>query len=459
MKRIWTLLWVLAAVWGRPASCAAQAETPPCRYLILYDASATMAKAAPAGGQAVASLIYGGFQGQLKPGEMFNVWLFNQQVYTNRFAPMTWQPGARQALADNTLALLKILKYEKEAKMPVVWRDVLQAARNTETLTVFLFTANDQPFMGTPFDVVLNQLTKDHLKELRRAKKPLLATLVAVRGQFVAYTIGMAGNPIDFASLDRQLGRAFPAQPAPALVTNIIVTNIIVVTNPVYTVAAPIVAAANPDQETKPTPAPTPKPEGAPAVSPVASNEPPSVVLAAPPALKPAEPAPPAATPAKPVETAPAPEPVKPKEPEVAAPAEPVAEPPPVAAKETPPAAAETMTVTNQADTARDVQPAATPPSTESVPTNAAAAPVPTSAVPATAVAPASNSLVPLIMQSKANREPVPQHLTENRNWGFGVFALASVVAGIALFSILRGRTKRKAPPSFISQSIDRHMK
>ncbi len=459
MKRIWTLLWVLAAVWARQAPCAAQAETPPCRYLILYDASATMSKAAPAGSQTVASLIYGGFQGQLKPGEMFNVWLFNQQVYTNRFAPMTWQPGARQALADNTLALLKILKYEKEAKMSVVWRDVLQAARNTEMVTVFLITANDQPFMGTPFDVVLNQLTKDHIKELRRAKKPLLATLVAVRGQFVAYTIGMAGNPIDFASLDRQLGRAFPAQPAPALVTNIIVTNIIMVTNPVYTVAAPTVAAANPDQETKPAAVPTPQPEAAPPASPVVSNEPPSIVLAAPPTLKPAEPAPPATTPEKPAETAPVQEPVKPKEPEVATQAESVAEPPPATPQETQPAAAETMTVTNQADTAPDVQPAAAPPRPESVPTNSAASPVPTSAVPTTTAAPASNSLVPLIMQSKANREPVPQHLRENRNWGFGVFALASVVAGIALFSILRGRTKRKAPPSFISQSIDRHMK
>jgi hypothetical protein len=437
MRRPLPWLWlVLALATGNsPAHAQSAAFMPPYRYLFVYDASSSMAKAAPIGGQAIADLIYSGIQGQLKPGDVFGVWLFNQQVFTNRFAPMTWHPGAHQALSDNTLALLKTVRYEKDSKLDVMWREVLQAARASENLTVMIITDGDQPFKGTPFDGILNRLTKEHLKELRRAKRPLLATLVAKKGQFVAYTIGPAGQPIDFSSLGIQLERVYPSEPVAPLVTNIITTNFVIITNPVA--AAPLVThlpraseAANPDvvipaiQEIKPPPMVFEE-----------SNSPANqVIFAQPPPLKPTVPPAPV-TAVEEVRPALTNEPAATPEPAATASEASV---PTMARSE--PTKPETNAVGEPAPSTNLV---ATPQKNVDTTSNAIPTPLPSAVKPP----------APAAQESSAKPNPFYE------KWGFALFACASVFAGLAVFAILLRSTKRKARPSFISQSIDRNLK
>lgn len=432
------LVLTLAAGEGR-AQMPGSANIPAYRYLFLYDISSSMAKVAPEGRQAIADLIYGGIQGQLKPGDIFSVWPFHQQVYTNRFAPMTWHPGAHQALADSTMALLKILRNEKVAKMDVLWREVAQTARASDLLTVMLISDGDENFQGTPFDAVLNRLLKEHVKSLRRAKKPFLATLVAVKGQFVAYTIGQAGEPIDFSNLNRQMARIFPPAPPAPLVTNIITTNIIIITNIAPPAVAPVVATntgANPD-------VPSPSEESkAKLVSSVPTNSEAQGVFTPPP-LKPAKTNRPAAT-------VPPATPTPPTE-EQSAPMVVTASPPlqavqPIAQSNPPPDKTEapkleTATIPNPIAT-MTTNIAPTVQASTNQATNEELAPIPAE----------TKSIAPSLKKEATPSDPL------NRNGEVFIYVISSVGIGLAVFLIIRRGRRRRPHPSFISQSIDKHL-
>ena len=455
MNRILPLIlfvwWSAALSHGAPAPAGAPA--PRYRYLFLYDCSYSMSKAAPTGRQAIADLIYSGLQERMQPGEVFGVWPFSFQVFTNRIAPMTWQPGAHQALSDGTLAMLQVMRNEKQTKMDVLWREVTQAARASDQFMALIVTDGDDPFKGTPFDAALNQMVKTHAKELRRARKPFLAVLSAVKGQFVAYTIGPAGEPIDFQSLNQQIARVIPPEPLAPLVTNIITTNIIIVTN------FPVVATDTPraPRETLPVaathaaPATLSEPSQPPSdLAPlIATNGPDNLgVFTQPPPLQSEVKTNPPATTAQaqtnppPVRTANASKSIS--ELAVSTPSRPPAEkPPPVQTQAKP-----VMEVKTPA-------PPASPPAARPVATNPAPS-APVSVTPA--IARAKTAVPPLAPAPKKTSSPQDTSFWREKGKVI-LFASGSVVVGVAIFLFLYRAAQRKPQPSFISQSIDKHLR
>ena len=463
MNRILPL--ILFAWWSATLANGAQAPAsappPPYRYLFLYDCSYSMAKAAPNGRQAIADLIYSGLQGRLLPGEVFGVWPFHAQVFTHRIAPMTWQPGGHQALSDGTLALLKVIKNEKASKMDVLWREVAQAARGSELFTAIVVSDGDDLFKGTPFDAALNQIVKAHAKELRRARKPFLAVLSAVKGQFVAYTIGPAGEPIDFQTLNQQIARVIPPEPLAPLMTNMVTTNIIIVTN------FPVVATNAPAAPREATPVATPlaAPDAAPAFLSGPSQPPAQVatrgpdrqgVFTQPPPLKPeAETNPPPIT-RQAQSNPPSVQASNPPAPALAAPAQVISTPP--ASIPSPSPAEKPKVALERAKPALEAK-ATAPPTPPAAPGLVATnrAPASSSSV-ARAKAPAQIPATSL--NTAARKEPSPPETLFWKGKGnLVLFAAGSLVAGVIVFLVIYRVTRRKPQPSFISQSIDKHLR
>jgi hypothetical protein len=211
---IWRWGWVviLAGWLGSPLEAQTPALGAPSlyRHLFVVDTSSSMGRVAKVARQTVHDLIFTGVQGQMKQGDLYTVWVFNEDVYTNRYAPMAWDVKLNQALANGALKFLQEQKNEKQTHLEKLWAELKKVAMSSDVLTVYVITDGDDKFAGTPFDGPINTIYKEHYKELRRAKKPFITTFLALRGRFVAFTVGPAGDPIRFGDLAQQIAQGTP---------------------------------------------------------------------------------------------------------------------------------------------------------------------------------------------------------------------------------------------------------
>ena len=218
----WGLSWLLS-VWAATAAPQAAsvipANSPPSaaaatvtRYLFVVDTSASMSRYAGSTYRALEQFIDTGLQGQMRAGEAFDVWCFNDQVFANRLTPFVWDPPLHQALANTAIKGVKAQRFERTARFDRLLVALNQTARTADPLTIVLFTDGTELIKGTPFDAAVNDIYQKYRKELRRSRKPFVTTVVMQQGQFVAYTVNSAGLPIAFDELARYL----PPAPVPA---------------------------------------------------------------------------------------------------------------------------------------------------------------------------------------------------------------------------------------------------
>lgn len=225
--RAWLWRWgwfgCLAAWLGSPLVAQSPSAAPSLyRALFVVDTSYSMSRVAKAARQEVYDLILNGVQGQLRTGDLYTVWTFNSDVYTNRFSPKAWDGKLNQALASGALRFLESQKCEKQTRLDRLWPELGKVSLASEILTVFLITDGDDRFEGTPFDEPVNALFKQHYREMRRAKRPFVTTMVALRGRFVAYTVSPAGEPIALGDLAQQIAQvAPPAEPTKSPATEL----------------------------------------------------------------------------------------------------------------------------------------------------------------------------------------------------------------------------------------------
>src|SRR5690348_8548461 len=76
---------------------ASQAEV---RNLIIVDISKTMAARKEAAIEIVRGLISSGFDGQMRDGDKYGIWLYNEENYWNRLPLQIWEEGKTKLNAE-----------------------------------------------------------------------------------------------------------------------------------------------------------------------------------------------------------------------------------------------------------------------------------------------------------------------------------------------------------------------
>ncbi|MCL5098780.1 MAG: hypothetical protein M1608_14865 [Candidatus Omnitrophica bacterium] len=215
MERIFfvCLLWLWTVVPRLYAQSSPQAVVPPYRWLFVVEASRSMASEALAARQTVADLLRTGLQGQMRTGDLFGLWTFNDEVYTNRFPMIRWQPELNLVLANQADKFLKIQRFENKTRLDKLCANLEGVWRKTAKLTIVMISDGDDTVRGTVFDSALNRIYEHDYRELHQSKTPFVTTLLAEGGQLVGYTVNAAGLSIVFEELARRAN----SQPAPSL--------------------------------------------------------------------------------------------------------------------------------------------------------------------------------------------------------------------------------------------------
>ncbi|HXG48140.1 MAG TPA: NYN domain-containing protein [Methylomirabilota bacterium] len=263
------VLVLLAAGWIRPAMAApADAATPPPtpeggKFLFIVEMTAASRSCNEASRQTVFDLVLSGVFKQMRAGDSFSIWTFNNQTSFD-FGKTDWEPERSFELASKAALFLRERRCEKKADLQQMLTSLGSVVGAVRDLNVFLISLGEPALRGTPFDELINAEYTRRARERKLAKKPFVTTLIARGGQIIGASVTLAGEKI-----------TLPARPTLASVRSDTPTN-----------AAPRPVASRVSKaiviESKPTSPPPPAPSIA---SPPATNAPSPVPPAAPPVL------------------------------------------------------------------------------------------------------------------------------------------------------------------------------
>lgn len=175
---------------------AAEPLPPGNRFLFVVDISAATKKLDRANCQALFDALFTGLQGQMRPGDTYGMWTFNEKVFTGEFEMRIWDPNATLEQASQAASFLKARRYKGKAAFEPVLNRLWSVLRLVNDVNVLVLSDGSTPFQGTAFDTSINAAYKARVAEQRAAKKPFITTLIAREGKFVAANVALAGEYI-----------------------------------------------------------------------------------------------------------------------------------------------------------------------------------------------------------------------------------------------------------------------
>ncbi|MEO6182766.1 MAG: hypothetical protein ABIP71_06670 [Verrucomicrobiota bacterium] len=165
------------------------------RFLFVVETSQPMSRMSKAAAETVRDLIGSGVQGQMRPGDTFGIWTFNEQL-SAEFPMQQWTPGGSEKFAQISVDFLKKKRFEKKGVLQSVLQPLFPVLKSSRAITVILISAGSEPMRGTPFDQEINSIYPVYSSELREAKLPFVTILVGRSGKLVAHSVNSSLGPI-----------------------------------------------------------------------------------------------------------------------------------------------------------------------------------------------------------------------------------------------------------------------
>ncbi len=201
MKRLLSLVCLCAGLnsSGQEATSTNDVSTarPVYRYLFLIDTSSAMSRQKAMTMETVSKLILSSIVGRIQPGDTWGLWTFDDQLHTNVFPALKWDPRVRREIAAGAYRFLNNQRFKKKNRsLAKPLAAISDEAKLSGDLTVFLLTDGSRPVKGTPFDNPINEIFTKHAAGMRKAEKPFVTVLVAQEGTFAAQAVGPGGESI-----------------------------------------------------------------------------------------------------------------------------------------------------------------------------------------------------------------------------------------------------------------------
>ncbi|HXT39855.1 MAG TPA: hypothetical protein VN887_07525 [Candidatus Angelobacter sp.] len=181
---------------GNPTDEVNEAR-PAYRYLFVVDTSSAMSRQKDIAIDTVSKLILSGVGGRIRPGDAWGLWTFDDQLHTNIFPAQKWDAPQRRDVANRVFRLLRDQPHKKKKRhLDQVLAAISDEAKNSDGLTVFLFTDGTEPVKGSPFDDSINGILSKNASGMRKVKKPFVIVFVAQDGRLAADGVSPGGEPI-----------------------------------------------------------------------------------------------------------------------------------------------------------------------------------------------------------------------------------------------------------------------
>ncbi len=181
------LAWGL--ILGLLAACvpATGESRPPVRYLFLVDTSARMAGNKAAIGNAIGDRVGSGLDGQMRPGDVFVIWTYDQNVVTNAYLPAAWTRRNRQVLGKRLVRAFEDQFFQGEARLEPAIEQVLKFGGTSPALTVVVI--NDGMSQLTGWDAKTHAVGGAPGEAKGGAGRLFATTLLMRAGQVTGWSV------------------------------------------------------------------------------------------------------------------------------------------------------------------------------------------------------------------------------------------------------------------------------
>lgn len=203
-------LGVLLCLTGLRVQCGELDVAMPRHWVVAIDTSFSMNRIREATRLACSNWVASGFSGHLAPGDLLELWAFQEQINTRPTAPQVWMPELNLAIARGSTAFLQRTRFDGQTHPQKVISSLVSTAAQSPHLTAILVSDGDDPVRGTPFDSALN-IRLQQLRKLAHAqRRPIFLCLKAEAGRWTGWSA-----ELDPADLELPPPPVPPVRPKP----------------------------------------------------------------------------------------------------------------------------------------------------------------------------------------------------------------------------------------------------
>ncbi len=210
---------------ARAAQTPAPLTLSSNRYLFIVDTSLSMKPRASGALQRIETLLLSDLNGNLRPGDTLGLWTYNEKLMAGQFPLQIWSKEQKQAITKRFIAFMRNQPIEKKPKLAEALTPVSELVKNSDNLTVLLFSAGDEKIRGTPFDDEINAVYKKQSRSMQKAGMPFVTVLRAQDGKIFGHSVNYVPWPIDIPPFPRSveppqrpLAKPTPTNPPPLIV-------------------------------------------------------------------------------------------------------------------------------------------------------------------------------------------------------------------------------------------------
>jgi hypothetical protein len=238
-------------------------QTAHGRFLFVFDTSSNMKRCEPAVENSLNTMLASSMNGHLHAGDTIGVWTFNQDLHPGDFSLQVWNPDDAVGIASNLTRFVRSRKYTNKPSFEVLQPLLNRVVRNSERLTVLVFSDGATKITGTTFDTGINQLFEQNAAVQKKARQPFVVALRSQQGKYIGCTVSYPPQLVSFPEFPPlPEPPPAPAPPAPAPVPapvpavvppSLFITGTNIENRPAPPVATP--APTNPPPVIEPAPA------------------------------------------------------------------------------------------------------------------------------------------------------------------------------------------------------------
>jgi hypothetical protein len=227
---LFTQMWTSAAAPPTPPrhttsaspSRATPAKPRPApdghRFLFVVDISAPMRATDAANRQALFDMLFTGLDGQMRSGDTFGLWLYNEKLHAGGFPMQIWDEKDPLPAASLATKFLRDQPYAGTSRPGALMPSLFKLIENVHDVNVLVISSGKPALKGTPFDTNIAAIVSRKRNERETAQKPFVTALVARGGTIVTGAVVIAGEPLLLperpAAVLAAKGTNAPAQPA-----------------------------------------------------------------------------------------------------------------------------------------------------------------------------------------------------------------------------------------------------
>ena len=198
MKTKWISLVALAwsSVMFNRVEAATNSAANGNRFLFVVETSSASSRLEHGGRQAAFDLIYSGIYGQMRAGDTFGIWTFNENVFAGFYPMRTWSPEINMELAASAGQFLKKQSYDKTGRLSNALKQVVTLAGAVKDVNILVISDPGNAPDDSPVGADYGTTYQRRAVEARPRKKPIITTIVAKNGSVSNWLVTVAGDPI-----------------------------------------------------------------------------------------------------------------------------------------------------------------------------------------------------------------------------------------------------------------------